>query len=162
MTQTEKRCFIIICLFLIILAAGIVTRYYFKVALLAESESVDPSTVIGSNEIAVGFRCTTDANQTARTENGDFITTANSFQHKIYTADGTYITALTVTVSGSTSPSETKITHLSATLSDEQWSGLTVTEHLTGDTATVLLFQDQLSICHFQYRVIQDGTISYL
>ena len=151
MTQSEKRFLTIISITLIILTCVILARNLLQVSKSHPNE-----------EITVGYHCTTDNSELSLTKNGDFIASSITFTHSVSTAEGNKLTDLTVAVNGSVSPAESSITHISAQLSDQQWDGLTVSELTTADTATVILFQDQLSICHFQYRIFPDGRIKFL
>ena len=86
------------------------------------------------------------------------------FRHKIYDPDRDPLLTLTVTVTGSyqTAENTASILNLSVTQTDETADGLSTSQHLSGDTATVILYRNQLSVCHFQYRISPDGTISLL
>lgn len=86
------------------------------------------------------------------------------FKHSIYDPEHDYIAKLAVTVTGSHSPEEgtASISSISAKLSEEAAEGLTVSEHLSGDTGTVILYRNQMSVCHFQYRLSSEGNIKFL
>ena len=151
MNRTTKLILALVCIISLIMAVNILTR--------GDSSSSDSAP---SQELTVGYRCTTDASDLEKTHTEDSITSIRTFKHSIYTSEGSKLTDLSVTVTGNVSPSLCAVSHLSALLSQQQWDGLTVTEHTVADTATIILFHDQLSVCHFQYRVTADGEIIFL
>ena len=151
MTQSEKRLLAIISIALLILSGCILIHSYMRIS---ENRSLE--------ETIYGYYSNTESTQHMQTQNGDTVTSAITFAHSIYTSEQIHLADLAVTVKGVISPTNCTISHLSATLSEKQWDGLTVSEHITNDTATVILFLDQLSICHFQYRIFPDGNISFL
>ena len=151
MTQSEKRLLTILSILLLILTVSVLTRTYFK------TETND-----SYEEISIGFHCSTDIARDTQTQDGDTVTSVKSVNHSIYTSEGSKLTDLCVTVTGSVTPAECGISHISTSLSDQQWDGLRVSELTAQDTATVILFQDQLSVCHFQYRISQNGEINFL
>lgn len=148
MTQSEKHLAVVLGIALIILS----------VLILTPNKKQMPS----QEKITVGYHCSTVSSESTQTQNGDTTTSVRTYTHSIYTSEGNKLTDLTVTVSGITSPSECAVSHISALLTDQQWDGLTVSEHTAADTGTVILFQDQLSVCHFQYRISPGGEICYL
>ena len=151
MSRNEKRLLSIISIALVMLACSILARKYFMISYSAPRE-----------ELAAGFHCVTDVSQPIQTHDGDIITASQTFLHNIYTSEEHDIADLHVTVTASVTPSGCTISHISTSLSNQQWDGLTVSDLTAADTATVILFQDQLSICHFQYRISPDGEIEYL
>ena len=158
MAQTEKRILAVICTALLILAGCILTRFYLRMS----QKPNDTAHLLSDGEMTAGFQYSTESTDLKKTQNGEDITSTKTFTHKIYTSEGSFLAKLTVTITGSVSPSVCAIDHLSATLSEEQWDGLTTIELTSEDTATVILFQDQLSVCHFQYRIFPDGMIDFL
>lgn len=92
--------------------------------------------------------------------------TVNStvFRHKVYDPDMEYLSTLTVTITGSYNEPENKasIQSISVNHSDDAAEGISSSQHLSGDTATVILYRNHMSVCHFQYRIESDGNIMLL
>lgn len=108
-----------------------------------------------------GYFCVTEEKQEPTESDG---INCAVFFHKVYDPDAEYLTTLTVTILGSydESTQSASIPNISVSLSDDTIEGLSTSQHLSGDTATVILYRNQMSVCHFQYRVYPDGTISLL
>lgn len=85
-----------------------------------------------------------------------------AFSHKIYDPDNEYVVTLTTAVTFPAEEGVSEITAVSGSLSDAQADGFTVSEHLSGDTATIVVYRNQMSVCHFQYRVYSDGSVELL
>ena len=165
MTQKEKRILCILCFTLILLAAGILTRYYFQMKQWKIDNSPDPSEVavaMTGEELTAGYRAVTTQSQIAQTQSGTKTVLSRTFTHKVYSPEGAYLATVTASVIGTITDSEAVITDLTAQLSDEQREGLTLSEHISGNTGTVVLYLNQISACHFQYRLSMDGTLKFL
>lgn len=89
---------------------------------------------------------------------------AADFTHRIYNPNYDYIVTLNVSVNGSFDQEDDSATIASVTgvFSDEQIEGLSLSQHLSEDTATIVVYLNQISVCHFQYRLYPDGTIKVL
>ena len=109
-----------------------------------------------------GYHYNTTANDFIVSENTTGITSRRTFTHRIFTQQNQNLAVVTVTVNGSISADNTEISHVSASLSDEQMDSLNISQHISGQTATVVLYVNQISVCHFQYRLLSDGDIELL
>lgn len=85
----------------------------------------------------------------------------SSFAHMIYDPNNKYICTLSNTIV-SISPDNASISEVKASLSDTQIDGLSVSEHLSDNTATVIVYLNQMSVCHFQYKLSSDGIIEFV
>ncbi|MBQ3192444.1 MAG: hypothetical protein IJB59_02610 [Oscillospiraceae bacterium] len=165
MTRKETRIFIIICLLLAVLAGVLITRYYFQMKQWKIENSPDPSEVaqaMTGEELTAGYRAVTTESLVSQTQNGSQTVLSRTFTHKIYGPDGAYLATLQSNVIANLTDAEPSVTSVSAKLSDEQRDGLTLSEHVSGDTGTVVLYLNQISACHFQYRVDAEGTIAFV
>ena len=89
--------------------------------------------------------------------------TATAFVHQIFDPDGEPLVTLTTVAAGVLSNDGTcQMSKISGTLSEEQSQGITYSTHLSGDTGTIILYRSNISACHFQYRIHEDGTIEFL
>lgn len=114
---------------------------------------------LAASEIGIsGYSCITGESETQEANN----LTVRAFSHRIYNPNNDYIGTLTTTVTGSLADAAPQINSIRAELSDQQIDGLTVSEHQSEDTGTVVLYLNQMSICHFQYRMQNDGQVNYL
>lgn len=114
---------------------------------------------LAASEIGIsGYSCITGESEIQQV-NG---LTVRAFSHRIYNPNNDYIGTLTATVTGSLSGSDPQITDIRAELSDQQIDGLSVSVHTSENTGTVVLYLNQMSICHFQYRMRNDGQVTYL
>lgn len=124
------------------------------------TEASEPfiGTEIGISE----YSCITGESemQEAVTENGTVMVKA--FSHKIYDPMEEYMVTLTTVLTFPAGESGTEFSSVSGSLSDAQAEGFTISEHVSGDTATIVLYRNQLSVCHLQYRIHKDGTIEFL
>ena len=127
----------------------------------ATAETADPLTV---SEIgASSYYCiTVESEETEQITEEDTIAKARAFSHKIYNPNYAYIGTLTTVAAGTADGESCKMASVSGELSDEQMDGLTLSEHLSGDTGTVVLYLNQVSVCHFQYLLYPDGTVEFL
>lgn len=134
------------------------------------SDSRDPAENVetapaGAVEIGnSSYSCVTGESekQSASSETGDV--NVKAFAHQIYDPNNEYIVTLTATVTWP-NPSDAdtpKMEGISGSLSDAQIDGLTLSEHLAGDTGTIVVYLNQISICHFQYRLSSDGSVELL
>ena len=153
MTKNEKSIIAVFCLILLVLAGFILVRYYHRVSnyCTAAEPVEDPIP-------ASGYTCTTDSGELTITEG----TARRTFTHEVSAPENQTIAVITVTVTGNLSDDSCAISHISTFLSEEAQNGLTVSEHVSGETATVVLYVNQISVCHFQYRLSADGFIDHL
>ena len=156
MTKKETSIIAVFCVILIILAGIILIRYYNRVS--------EYSAATKNEEIisVTGYHYSTRAKDLIVSENTTDITSRRTFTHRIFTQQNQNLAVVTITVNGSISADNTEISHVSASLADEQMDGLTVSQHISGQTATVVLYVNQISVCHFQYRLLSDGNIEFL
>ena len=122
----------------------------------SETAEAFAATEIGSSS----YSCITEESETREvtTETGTVMVTALS--HRIYNPNNKYVVTLTTTVTCASDYSG--IRDITGTLSDAQSEGFTVSEHLVGDTGTVIVYLNGLSVCYFQYRLHADGTLEFL
>ena len=160
MEKKEIRIIAIFCSVLLILAGCILLRYYNRVsnyyAAIENSAANEVSTYL------TGYHHTTTASQLTKTEDPDGVTSRKTFIHEVFTQDNQDVVTVTVSITGNISTENRNISHISTSLSEEQLNGLTFSEHLSGEAATVVLYVNQISICHFQYRLTSDGSIDCL
>jgi hypothetical protein len=160
MTKNEKSIIAVFCLILLVLAGFILVRYYHRVN---DSYALSGSTETAEEQIPIaGYTCSTTSGDLSRSEDSDNCTAKRTFTHEVYTPDGDHLTTVAVTVTGSISSDSFAISHISTSLAKEANPVLTVSEHLSDETATVVLYLNQISICHFQYRLSSDGSVDYL
>ena len=107
---------------------------------------------------ASGYLCVTGESGMEEAASRGTAVAVKAFSHRIYGPQGDYVLTLTTTVIVSADA----VSSVSASLSDAQKDGFTTSEHVSKDTGTVILYLNQLSVCHFQYRLQEDGTISFL
>jgi hypothetical protein len=157
MSKNEK-CFIaVFCIILLVLSGFILIRYYHRVSNdYAVSESTEDLIPVS------GYTYTTASGELTTSEHPEGISSRRTFTHKVYIQENQALAVISVTVSGNISDDSLTITHISTSLSEEVQDGLTVSEHISGETATVVLYVNQISVCHFQYRLSQDGSIDFL
>ena len=160
MTKNQKCIFAVFCLILLILAGFILTRYYHRVSdyyFIYESPEVSEELIPIS-----GYTYTTTCGELIVSENPDGNTSRRTFTHEVSTTENQPLAVVTITVTGNFSDNGLIISHISTSLFDEHQEGLTVSEHISGETATVVLYVNQISVCHFQYRLSTDGSIVFL
>lgn len=119
----------------------------------------------GAAEIgSSSYRCITgESEQTQQLSDGR-TAKVKAFAHRIYNPNGEYVVTLTTAVTGVYSPGEdaAEIVDVSHVLSDAKMDGVSVSGHFSGDTATVVVYLNKVSVCHFQYRLSPDGTLEFL
>lgn len=110
------------------------------------------------------FQCITGQSDAQLTDSEGGTILVKAFVHKIYDSEDQPTVTLTVSLTGTYSQeSDTAaITDVNGTLTEAAVEDLTISEHLSGDTATVVLYMSGVSVCHFQYRLASDGTIELL
>ena len=160
MTTKEKRLIAVFCAVLLILAGCILLRYYKRVS--SYYASAENSASIESPAYLTGYHYSTTVSEITHTVDPDGTTFRRTFTHEVYTQDDRDFVTVTVSVTGNISSKATAISHISTSLSNIQLDGLTVSEHISGETATVVLYVNQISVCHFQYRLTADGSIDHL
>lgn len=117
----------------------------------------------GAAEIGTSsYSCVTGESIETQSLSETLTAVVKAFSHRIYDPDNEYVVTLTNTVIGIYSSDAAKISSVSGTLSDAETEGFTVSEHVSGDTATVVLYLNNISVCHFQYRISPDGTLEFL
>ena len=154
MTKKQTSLIIVFCAVLLALAGVILVRYYHRV--------IDHYTMAETGEDLIpiaGYTYTTTDEDLSSTEGPDGSTIKRTFTHAVFAPDGSKLTTVTVTVSGNISNDSSSISHISTSLSEEQSNVLTISEHLSRETATVVLYVNQISVCHFQYRLSPEGSI---
>ena len=160
MTKNEKCIFAVFCVILIVLAGFILIRYYHSVT---DYYTVSERPETAEDLIPIsGYTYTTVSDELIRTESPDGNTARRTFTHEVSTPENHLLAVITITVTGNISDDRLLISHISTSLSNEQQEGLTVSEHISGETATVVLYVNQISVCHFQYRLSTDGSIVFL
>ena len=160
MTTKDKRFIIFFCAVLLVLAGCILLRYYHRVSnYYATAENSAASNI---SAYLTGYHYTTTASQLTTAEDPDGITSRKTFIHEIYTQDNQDFVTVTVSITGNIANDNIGISHISTSLSEDHPENLTVSEHLFGETATVILYINKISICHFQYRLSADGSIDHL
>lgn len=156
MTVKEKRIFLSFFSVLVILTVALVGWHYLQMNQAAEALSGEESP-IGS-----GYRCTTTESQLSETQNGSKTVLSKTFTHKIYDPSGEYLAELETTFIGSIDASTASATSVSAVFIEEQRSGLTLSQHCSGDTGTVIVYLNQSGFYYFQYRISINGIIELL
>ena len=160
MTKNEKRIIAVFCLILLVLAGCILVRFYHRVSdVYAAAESTETAEEL----IPIsGYTSTTTGGEFTASEGPDGSTVRRTFTHEVYTPENQTLAVINVTVTGNISSDSYTVSHISTSLSEESQDGLTVSEHVSGETATVVLYVNQISVCHFQYRLSSDGSIDFL
>lgn len=159
MTKNEKRMLTVFCLILAALTGCILLRYYHRVTQIATLESQQSPE---EQRSLIGYHYTTTAAQLTKSEDPEGKTSRRTFTHAVFTPDEQDLATVTVTVSGALSGERSGISHISTSLTEEEMDGLTISEHISGQTATIVLYMNQISVCHFQYRLASDGSIDSL
>ena len=160
MTKNETCIFAVFCVILLVLAGFILTRYYHRVS---DYYAAQERPEISEERIPIsGCTYTTASGELIVSENPDGNTSRRTFTHEVSTPENHPLAVISVTVTGSISSDSLAVTHISTSLSEEYQEGLTVSEHISGETATVVLYVNQISVCHFQYRLSTDGSIVFL
>ena len=137
------------------------------------SESSRDNTVIpenlpsGAEPVKIGsssYSCVTGTSENNRQISESETANVKAYAHVIYNPSNEYIVTLTTTFvcSSTDGGNRFEIMEISASLSDAQIDGLTISEHRSDDTATIVLYLNQMSICYFQYRLSSDGTIEII
>ena len=157
MTTKDKRLIAVFSAVLLVLAGCILLRYYKHVS--NYYAAVENSRSIEDPAYLTGYHYTTKSSQLTKTENPDGITSRKTFIHEVYAQDDQNLVTITVTITGNNSSENSTISHISTSLSEERLDSLNISEHLSGETATVILYVNQISVCHFQYRLSSDGSI---
>ena len=111
-----------------------------------------------------GYYCITGESEAVDVIGSEDTQRVQVFAHQVFDPQGEYIVTLTATVTGEHSPEEdtAAVTRISASLTNAAIEGVTTSEHISKNTATVVLYWNQTSICHFQYRLYPDGTLEFL
>lgn len=126
--------------------------------------ATEPPETLPPGAVKIGissYSCITGTSEKTVELSEDETAKVSSFAHMIYNPDNQYICTLSNTIV-SVSPDDAAISEVEASLSDMQIDGLTVSEHLSDNTATVIVYLNQMSVCHFQYRLSSDGTIEFI
>lgn len=160
MEKKEKCMIVIFCAVLLVLAAFILLQYYNRIS----NYYTEPKNSVSIQEPAylIGYHYATTASEITQTEDPDGTTSRRTFTHKVYTQDNQDFVTITVNITGNITSDSIDISHISTSLSGDHPENLTVSEHLFGETATVILYINQISICHFQYRLTANGSIDHL
>lgn len=110
------------------------------------------------------YYCITGESKEQAVDSDTGTVTVKAFSHKIYNPNQEYVITLTTTVTGSCSAEEAsaQVTKISGTLSDAQMDGFALSEHVSGDTGTIVVYLNGISVCHFQYRIYSDGNIEFI
>ena len=160
MEKKDKRVLAIFCTLLLILAGCILLWYYNHVS--NYYATLENTVTAEDPAYLTGYHYTTTASQLTTTEDPNGIASRKIFIHEVYTQDDQDFVTVTVSITGNISTKNSTISHISTSLSEAQLDGLTISEHLSGETATVILYVNQISVCHFQYRQSADGSIDCL
>ena len=160
MTTKEKRLIAVFCAVLLILAGCILLRYYKRVS--SYYASAENSASIESPAYLTGYHYSTTVSEITHTVDPDGTTFRRTFTHEVYTQDDRDFVTVTVNITGNIANDNICISHISTSLSEDHPENLTVSEHLFRETATVILYINKISICHFQYRLTADGSIDHL
>ena len=160
MTTKDKRFIVVFCAVLMVLTGCILLRYYNRVS--TYYATFENSATAGDPAYLTGYYYTTSNSELTKAANPDGTTSKITFIHQVYDQDEQDFVAVTVSITGNISSENRVISHISTSLSDESLVGLTISEHISGEAATVILYVNQISVCHFQYRLYSDGTIDCL
>lgn len=131
----------------------------------AADTAVETAETAPADAVEIGassYSCVTGESEAQEVTSDTGTVMAKAFSHRIYNSNNEYVVTLTTTVTFPAVESPTEITAVSGSLSDAQMEGFTISEHLAGDTGTVVLYLNQMSVCHFQYRLYADGTLELL
>lgn len=150
---------LLIPLLLLAMLCGCASAAPAETTVVLETMPADASKIGNSS-----YRCVTGVSEEIQQLSETETAKVKVFAHKIYNPDGEYVVTLTASVTGRYSESEdtASIVSVSGTFSDAQKDGFTLSEHISGDTATIVMYWNQTSVCHFQYRVYSDGTMEFL
>ena len=148
MTKKDKRIIVAFCAFLLVLAGCILLRYYNRVS--NYYATFENSATAEDPAYLTGYYYTTSNSELTKAEDPDTITSKKTFIHQVYDQDEQHFVTVTVSITGSISSENRVISHIS------------ISEHLSGETGTVVLYVNQISVCHFQYRLTPDGSIDCL
>ena len=160
MTTKDKHFIVIFCAVLLVIAGCILLRYYHRVSnYYATAENSAASNI---SAYLTGYHYTTTASPLTTDEDPDGIASRKTFIHQVYDQEKEHFVTVTVSITGNISTENSTISHISTSLSEAQLDGLTISEHLSGETATVVLYVNQISVCHFLYRLSADGAIDHL
>ena len=162
MTKRETRILLILFLILSILTGVILTRYYFKMKVLSSPNPEEVAEAMTGDELPGGYRVITATSQLSKSTSGSKSVCSRTFTHKVFSPAGVYLVTLEVSVTGEAEGESVSIASVNPQFSDEQTDGLTLSQHLSGDTGTVVLYRNQVSVCHFQYRLSSDGMLDFL
>lgn len=139
--------------------------FFLLLGCSAATEEINPenteywaATQIGSSD----YSCITGESETHETASAEGTVYVKAFAHKIYNSEKDYIVTLTTTITASATDSGITLSSITGDLTEAESDGLTVSEHISGDTGTVVLYWNQMSVCHFQYRVSSDGSFELL
>ena len=160
MTKKDKRFIVVFCAVLLVLAGCILLRYYNRIS--NYYATLENTATAGDPAYLTGYYYTTSNSELTKAEDPDTITSKKTFIHQVYDQDEQHFVTVTVSITGSISSENRVISHISTSLSDTQMDGMTISEHLSGETGTVVLYVNQISVCHFQYRLTPDGSIDCL
>ena len=160
MEKKEIRIIAIFCAVLLVLAGCILLRYYHRIS--NYYATIENAAANDISAYLTGFHYTTTNSQLTTSEDPDGTTSRRTFTHTVYTQDDRDFITVTVNITGNIASDNIDISHISTSLSEDHPENLTVSEHLFGETATVILYINQISICHFQYRLSADGSIDHL
>lgn len=117
----------------------------------------------GATEIGTSsYSCVTGESETQQTITDSGTVWVKAFSHRVYDPNGEYVVTLTTTVIGTAEDGTAVVSAIRGNLSDAQADGFTVSEHISGDTGTIVLYRNQMSVCHFQYRILSDGSVKFL
>lgn len=131
---------------------------HFRSSPTTPSEEALSATEIGTST----YTCVTTASEVTTQESPEGTIQSKTFSHNIYDAGGTFIATLHSDVTGILADESASITSISSNLSETAKSGMTLSEHISGNTATIIVYINNLSICYFQYRLHGDGTLELL
>lgn len=153
--MSKRIIFIILTLCLLLAGCGQAAEE--TTAATIESLPLEP---IGAS----AFQCVTGESEAQLADSDGGTLFLKAFVHKIYDSEAEPTVTLTVSLAGTYGQEggTAAFTEVSGSLTEAAAEDLTISEHLSGDTATVILYMSGVSVCHFQYRLSADGTISLL
>ena len=113
---------------------------------------------------ASGYFCVTGVSDAVDAIGTDGTRRVQVFAHRIYDPEGEYIVTLTSTVVGIHSQEEdtASILEITGQLTDAAAEGFDLSNHISKNTATAVLYWNCQSVCHIQYRLYPNGTIDIL
>lgn len=131
------------------------------------NESSAPSPTIPKDAVEIGnsgYYCITGESEEVDAISSESTQRIKVFAHQIFDPNCNYVITLTTTISGQHSFEEdtAAITDLTASMSDAATDGFSASVHISKNTGTVILYRNQQSVCYFQYRLLPDGTFSFL